>query len=93
MYRIIGSRGIGKTAKMLEQADRLGAIIVCSNPLAMRQKARALGFENIKDFIEFNEVIHQYFDKPVFIDDIEKFARSLTHNLNGYTYTIDENEN
>ena len=54
MYRIIDGRGTGKTSRLMLLAKDLGATIVCSNPHAMEQKARAYGIVGI-DFISYSE--------------------------------------
>ena len=43
MYRIIDSRGSGKTSRLMLLAKENDAAIACSNPAAMRQKAYAYG--------------------------------------------------
>ena len=94
MYRIIGGRGTGKTYKLLEAANNTQGIVICSNPLAMREKARTWGFTDIKDFIGYKEsgYIHQIDHKDVFIDEIERYIKEqfTDNHLKGYTYTIED---
>lgn len=92
MYRFTGGRGTGKTYKLFEEANKVGGLIICSNPIAMRTKAKMLGFENI-DFIGYDDTSFYYCQKPTFIDEIENYLNSLTkNNLAGYTYTIIKDE-
>ena len=93
MYRIVGGRGSGKTYKLLEIANNSQGIIICSNPLAMREKARAWGFTEIKDFLAYQETESIQVDhKNVFIDEIEKYIKLQfsDNRLKGYTYTFED---
>ena len=92
MYRIIGSRGIGKTYRLLEKASEVGGIVVCSNPDAMREKAYTWGFTNLK-FMQYKEYISYYCEEPVFIDEIENYLKSISgRTLVGYTYSMEDEQ-
>lgn len=92
MYRIIGSRGTGKTYRLLEKASEVGGIIVCSNPSAMREKAHTLGFTNL-EFMQYKDYATYYCEKPVFIDELEMYVRAISgRTLKGYTYTLEDEE-
>ena len=54
---IIGENSSGKTRKMLEEAMKSGAIVVCRHPLHMQSKANAYGLYGIKfmSYDEFND--------------------------------------
>ena len=54
MYRIVDGRGTGKTGRLMLLAKESGATIVCSNPPAMEQKARAYGIIGL-NFISYGE--------------------------------------
>ena len=92
MYRIVGSRGIGKTYHLLDKANRHGGVVVCSNPQAMRAKARSWGFTEIKDFISFSQAENESQESSLFIDDLEKYIKEHFNNdaVLGYTYTNEE---
>jgi hypothetical protein len=95
MYRFVGGRGTGKTYHLLQKANETQGIVVCSNPRAMREKARAWGFDEIKDFISFREARAANNDPySMYLDDIEKFlSEEFGQRIQGYTYTFEENEN
>lgn len=93
MYRIVGGRAVGKTYRLLEQANKVSGIVVCSNPNAMREKAYNWGFSDIFDFISYEESINYYTERSIFLDEIEKYAMRLLnrHRFSGYTYTLEDN--
>ena len=75
MYRIIDSRGSGKTSRLLLLAKETGATVICSNPRAMREKSYAYGITGI-NFLSYQEALAS--EGPVenfLIDEIEVFAR------------------
>jgi hypothetical protein len=59
MYRIIDDRGTGKTSRLMLIAKENNALFVCSNPDAMRYKAKAYGIDGI-EFISYGEFFHDY---------------------------------
>lgn len=86
MYRLIDKRGSGKTSHLMLLAKKNDAIIVCSNPYAMRFKAEEYGFEDLT-FISYSEYIkHKYpEDKEVYIDNLDMFVKTVYGKLDGYT--------
>jgi hypothetical protein len=48
MISIVGKRGSGKTAKLFEQARKNNAMILTLNSHALREKAKALGYDDIE---------------------------------------------
>lgn len=91
MYRIIDSRGSGKTSRLMLLAKENDAAIACSNPAAMRQKAYAYGITGI-DFISYNDLLDGW-DGDVFIDEIEVFIKvflGYDTNLKGYTLSNED---
>ena len=93
MYKIIGGRGTGKTYRLLEEANKVNAIIICRDPRALKEKARSWGFNNV-EFVGYKDQIFYYYNKPVFIDELEAYAQALAgRTFSGYTYTIIEDEN
>lgn len=92
MYRIIDSRGSGKTSRLMLLAKETGAKIACSNPSAMRQKAYAYGITGI-DFIPYSNLFNGAIDPEdkVMIDEIEVFVRDYIDGcLTGYTLSEDD---
>lgn len=91
MYRIIDSRGSGKTSRLMLLAKENDVAIACSNPAAMRQKAYAYGITGI-DFISYNDLIDGW-DGNVFIDEIEVFVKYFLGydiRLEGYTLSNED---
>lgn len=54
MYKIIGGRGTGKTYRLLEEANKVNAIIICRNPRALKEKAHSWGFDNV-EFVGYKD--------------------------------------
>lgn len=48
MNMIRGKRGTGKTKKCFERARKQNAALLCGNPAAMKEKAKALGFNDVE---------------------------------------------
>ena len=91
MYRIIDSRGSGKTSRLMLLAKENDTAIACSNPAAMRQKAYAYGITGI-NFISYNDLIDGW-DGNVFIDEIEVFVKYFLRydiKLEGYTLSNED---
>ena len=91
MYRIVSTRGTGKTYRLLEEASKFdSAVIVCQNPRAMREKAHTWGFANLT-FMPYEDYISYYCEEPVFIDEIENYLKVVAgRTLMGYTYTLED---
>lgn len=78
MISIIGPRGSGKTAKLFEQARKNNAMILTLNSHALREKAKALGYDDI----EINGLGNLRNDdysigKPALIDESPYFLAAL----------------
>mgnify|MGYP003501436993 CR=1 FL=1 len=56
MYRIIDSRGTGKTSRLFLLAKETDSAVACSNPYAMREKAASYGINGIT-FITYKEAM------------------------------------
>lgn len=87
---IIGSNSTGKTRKMLEEAKKNNAVVVCKHPLHMQNKANSYGFYGLK-FISYEEmnadIIH---GEKVAIDELKDFfAYCHGVELDSFTMTID----
>ena len=97
MYRIIEGRGTGKTSRLMLLAKEANGTIVCSNPTAMEQKARAYGIVGI-NFISYGDFLRSKGEdlNNYFIDEIEMFISYIAanfagySNFNGYTLTNED---
>lgn len=91
MYRIIEGRGTGKTSRLMLLAKEADGIIVCSNPYAMRSKAKAYGLTGF-DIISYEDYFQHNYDygKKCFIDELEGYVKFLGNNLSGYTLSIED---
>lgn len=87
---IIGQKGSGKTYRLFEQANAVGGVIVGENPKNLRIVARTKGFENIKDFIDYNTYIDLMglTGDVYFIDNIEDFMSKIFNDVQGFTVSI-----
>lgn len=91
MFRIIDSRGTGKTGRLLLLAKEHNALFVCANPDAMRVKANAYGIDGIQ-FVSYYDYILKKYDtdkENIVIDELEVL---LKHMLSGHLigYTLSE---
>ena len=90
MYRIIDSRGTGKTSRLMLLAKETNSAIACMNPSAMRQKAYAYGITGI-DFISYSELFNGEYKGNVMIDELEIFIQNyIDCKLTGYTLTNED---
>lgn len=90
MIKIIDKKSSGKTSRLLLLAKENKGIIVCSNPQAMRYKAKQYGFEDIQvisyeDFIKFNYPEYTYY-----IDEIDKLLWTICPTSAGYTISLED---
>lgn len=94
MYRIIEGRGTGKTSRLMLLAKENNATFVCSNPDAMRYKAKAYGIDGIY-FISYGDFFNhynEYSNQKYVVDEMEVFIQQALfyHNeLLGYTLSIE----
>lgn len=87
---IIDENGSGKTRKMLEEAKKSNAVVVCKHPLHMQSKANAYGIYGLK-FISYGELGSDiiYGDK-VAIDELGEFFKHCHGiELDAFTMTVD----
>lgn len=91
MYRIIDSRGSGKTSRLMLLAKEQDAVLACSNPYAMQQKALAYGISGI-EFISYEDLINKkYYGSNIMIDELENFVKyQLSGKLVGYTISNED---
>lgn len=96
MYRIIEGRGTGKTSRLMLLAKENNGTIVCSNPKAMEQKARAYGIIGI-NFISYSDFLNSTgMDLGnYYIDELEMFIQHAVQyyagrgNFDGYTLSLE----
>ena len=90
MYRIIDGRGTGKTSKLLLLAKENDGIIVCKKPDVMREKSYRYGITGI-DFISYDNFnpLH-YYNKPVYIDELDLYLQHLNKDIQGYTISNED---
>ena len=86
MLEISGGPGTGKTKKLIEAAYETGAIVVCSNPKGMLNKANSYGIPNV-NFISYED-FYQSPDpsKRYMIDEIGNLYENFDL-ITGYTIT------
>lgn len=86
---IIGENSSGKTRKMLEEASKSGAVVVCKHPLHMQSKANAYGFYNLK-FISYEEMNMGILEEDkIAIDELGEFFKyRFGVELDSFTMTI-----
>ena len=90
MYRIIDGRGTGKTSRLLLLAKENNGIVVCKDPKVMREKAYCYGLTGI-DFISYDEFqFTHYYNKPVFIDEIDMLLKYKNRDIQGYTISNED---
>ena len=89
MYQVIDTRGSGKTSRLMLLAKENNGVLVCSNPYAMANKAHAYGLTGF-DIISYADYFDRKYEhgKPVFIDELDGYVKSLGNNLSGYSLTI-----
>lgn len=89
---IIGGNSTGKTRKMLEEAKKNGAVVICKHPLHMQSKANAYGIYGL-EFVSYEDVELEDYSingKKVAIDEIgDFFAYCFGSELDAFTMTID----
>lgn len=91
MYRIIDTRGSGKTGRLMLLAQENNGVLVCSDPHSMRIKAHAYGLKGF-DIISYYDFIDKNYDttKPCYIDELEIFVKnSFESFIQGYTLSIE----
>ena len=91
MYRIIDSRGTGKTSRLMLLAKETKSAIACMNPSAMIKKAYAYGITGI-NFISYSDLFNgEYEEDNVMIDELEIFIQNyIDCRLTGYSLTNED---
>lgn len=87
---VIGTNSSGKTRKMLEEASKSGAVVVCKHPLHMQSKANAYGLYNLK-FISYEEMNMGILEEDkIAIDELGEFFKyRFGVELDAFTMTVD----
>jgi hypothetical protein len=90
MFRIIDSKATGKTSKLMSLASDNNGILVCSDPHCMLIKAHSYGIKGF-DIISYEDYRENQYDhnKPVFIDELEKYISSY-HRIDGYSLSNED---
>lgn len=72
---IIGVNSSGKTRRMLEEAQKNGAIVICKHPLHMQNKANSYGIYGLK-FIGYEEMdMGIVEEEKIAVDELGEFFR------------------
>lgn len=92
MIKIIDKNSTGKTSRLLLLAKENDGIIVCKNPMRVKEKAAAYGILGVPCFSYKDYLLtEKSTSKPVFIDEIEDFVRFLTdEKLAGYSLSLED---
>lgn len=91
MVRIIDKRGCGKSSRLMLMAKENNAIIACSSPNAMHQKANAYGIVGLTFISYYDFYNHNYEDGSlVYVDEIEGYLRFLHPDFGGYSLTNED---
>lgn len=95
MHTIVGERGSGKTTKIFQLAKETGAMVLCPNSRALRQKAKAMGYGDL-EIIGFGDLDNDNFsfDKPVLVDEAATILEGLLNKyynlkMTGFSATIE----
>lgn len=91
MIRIIGTRGIGKTRKLLQEAQEKNATVVCSNVKRYAEKAHAYGIVGL-NFVTYEEYLSSFDNDDVLymVDDVEELLRYLPGTVIGFSCNVEE---
>ena len=87
---IIDVNSSGKTRKMLEEAKKSNAIVVCKHPLHMQSKANSYGIYGLK-FISYEEMNMGILEEnKIAVDELgEFFKRRFGVELDAFTMTVE----
>ncbi len=90
MYQIVGNNNSGKTKKLMLLAQEHNGVLICANPHAMREKAKAYGLTgfDIVSYRDFFDISNVY-EKPCFIDEIDKCLMAWDNVIAGYSLTLE----
>ena len=94
MYRIIDDRATGKTGRLMLLAKENNAIIVCKDPIHMRERAYSYGITGL-DFMSYSDFhyeinCHKKINKPVLIDELDMYLKYVEEKIIGYTISNED---
>ena len=90
MYRIIDSRGSGKTSRLMLLAKETNSAIACMNPRAIQTKAYPYGINGI-NFISYSQLFNGEYEGDVMIDEMEDFVKQyIDCKLTGYSLSNED---
>ena len=91
MDKIIGTRGIGKTSKIIRAAYENDAVLVVNNVKYVKALATLSGYEgvNIISYFEYVNNFANVFHRPVLIDEIDGFLQMVYPDVVGYSASIE----
>ena len=92
MYRIIDKKSTGKTLRLFLLAKEYNGIVVCNNPNAMEQKAKAYGMTGIsfKPYEWLTPENTRGISQPIFIDELDSYFTRMYKNILGYTISDED---
>lgn len=87
---IIGENSTGKTRKMLEEARKSGAIVICKHPLHMQNKANSYGLYGL-NFVGYEEVnADLLLGEKIAVDELGDFFKyCFGVELDSFTMTVE----
>lgn len=89
MYRIIDKASSGKTSRLLLLAKENDGVVVCLNPVKLREKAFNYGITGV-EIISYEDYMNgNYRSSRVFIDEVDSFFRFYDPYITGYTLNED----
>ena len=92
MYRILDTKGSGKTSRLMLLVKENNGILVCSDPHSMRVKAHSYGLTGF-DIISYSEFQNKDYDttKSCYIDELETYVRFMNQgvHIGGYTLSVE----
>ena len=88
MYRIIDTRGTGKTSRLMLIAKENNAVFVCKNPQAMKSKSYSYGIVGI-DFVSYEDFLdYQVQGQKIVIDELEDFIKFALNGVELIGYSL-----
>lgn len=87
---IIGESSSGKTRRLLEEAKRSGAVVVCKNPYAMKRKCDNYGIFDV-EIIGYEDMdVHILNGSKIAVDELGGFFEYCYGvSLDSFTMTVD----
>lgn len=87
MFILSGGRGTGKTRALLERVKAEDAIIVCKDPIEMRERAYMYGITgiNIINYEEYCRTPSEQLEKDVYIHNVNDLLKIINSNTKGYS--------